>query len=214
MKNGKKQLFKKLKGEINDEKVLWAMEQVPRELFVSTLNQYLAYEDIALPIGGGQTISQPLIVAMMTSALELRGAERVLEVGTGSGFQAAVLSLMVPRGRVITVERMPPLAQEAGEVLHSLGYRNVEVMTAGPTLGCLERAPFDAIIVTAASPRLPSSLLDQLAMGGRMVIPIGTLEDQNLVRAVRTSEGISLNYLGLCRFVPLIGEEAWPKSHR
>ena len=211
MKNSTKRLFQRLKREIGDEKVLWAMEQVPRELFVSTVNQHLAYEDIALPIGEGQTISQPLIVAMMTSALELRGAERVLEVGTGSGYQAAVLSLMVPRGKVITVERIPPLAQEAGEVLHSLGYRNVKVLPDGPVLGCPNEAPFDAIIVTAASPRLPHSLLDQLAVGGRMVIPIGTLEDQNLVRAVRTSEGISLNYLGLCRFVPLIGEEAWPR---
>ena len=186
------------------------MEQIPRERFISTDNQRLAYDDIALPIGEGQTISQPLIVAMMTSALELRGSERVLEVGTGSGYQAAVLSLLVPSGRVITVERVPSLAKKAADVLLSLGYLNVETFPVGSVLGCPKESPFDAVIVTAASPRLPSSLLDQLEIGGRMVIPVGSLLDQNLVRAVRTSEGISINEMGRCRFVPLIGEEAWP----
>lgn len=210
MNDGKKCLFRKLKAQIRDERVLWAMEQIPRERFISTDNQRLAYDDIALPIGESQTISQPLIVAMMTSALELTGSERVLEVGTGSGYQAAVLSLLVPSGKVITVERVPSLAKKAAHVLLSLGYLNVEAFPVGSVLGCPNESPFDAVIVTAASPRLPSSLLDQLEVGGRMVIPVGSLLDQNLVRVVKTSEGISLNQMGPCRFVPLIGEEAWP----
>lgn len=210
MDDEKRRLFSKLKAQISDEHVLWAMEQIPRERFISNENQRLAYEDIALPIGESQTISQPLIVAMMTSALALRGSERVLEVGTGSGYQAAVLSLLVPRGKVITVERVPSLAKKAADVLLSLGCLNVEAFPVGSVLGCPKESPFDAVIVTAASPRLPSSLLDQLEIGGRMVIPVGSLLDQNLVRAVRTSEGISLNEMGRCRFVPLIGEEAWP----
>ena len=210
----KKRLFQSLRHEISDERVLSAMEQVPRELFVPLAIKHLAYEDIPLPIGEGQTISQPFIVAVMTGALELHRSERVLEVGTGSGYQAAVLSLLAPSGKIITVERVPSLAHGAEETLGSLGCHNVEVLMAGPTLGCPERAPFDAIIVTAASPRLPQSLVDQLAVGGRMVIPIGNLEDQELVRVMRTSEGVSVSYMGLCRFVPLIGQEAWPQTFR
>lgn len=214
MTDTKKRLFQSLRREISDERVLWAMEQVPRELFVPAASKYLAYRDIPLPIGEGQTISQPLIVAVMTGVLELHGSERVLEVGAGSGYQAAVLSLLAPRGKVVTVERIPTLAHGAEKTLGSLGYHNVEVLMAGPTLGCPERSPFDAIIVTAASPRLPQGLVDQMAVGGRMVIPIGTLEDQELVKVIRTSEGVSVSYMGLCRFVPLIGQEAWPMTFR
>ncbi len=212
LKDAKRKLFRKLKLEIGDERVMKAMERVPRELFVPPAHRHLAYEDIPLPIGEGQTISQPFIVALMTSVLRLSSSEWVLEVGTGSGYQAAVLSHLVTEGRVVTVERVPALAHNAEDVLRSLGYSNVEVLTAGPTLGCPEKAPYDAIIVTAASPKLPQGLIDQLAVGGRMVIPIGTLEDQELVLAIRTSEGVSVSYMGLCRFEPLIGQEAWPKS--
>ena len=207
----KKRLFRKLKLEIGDERVMKAMERVPRELFVPPAHRHLAYEDIPLAIGEGQTISQHFIVALMTSVLRLSSSEWVLEVGTGSGYQAAVLSHLVTEGSVVTVERVPALAHNAGEALRSLGYSNVEVLTAGPTLGCPEKAPYDAIIVTAASPKLPQGLIDQMAVGGRMVIPIGTLKDQELVLAIRTSEGVSVSYMGLCRFVPLIGQEAWPK---
>ena len=208
----KSSLFRYLRKEINDEKVLVAMEQVPRELFVSRECRHLAYKDTAQPIGAGQTISQPFIVALMTSALELRGLERVMELGTGSGYQAAILSRLVPQGRVLSLERIPSLANEAADLLRQLECSNVIVRTSGGTLGCPEAAPFDAIVVGAAAPRLPLSLLDQMALGGRMVIPIGTLKDQELVKVLKTSEGPSLRMLGPCRFVPLIDKEAWPED--
>jgi protein-L-isoaspartate(D-aspartate) O-methyltransferase len=137
----------------------------------------------------------------------------VLEVGTGSGYQAAVLSLLVPDGRILTVERVPTLAEHARALLKELGFQNVEVELAGPALGCPDRAPFDAIIVTAASPRIPDSLVSQLAVGGRLVIPVGSLSKQEMVQALRTSEGLSLRLLGPCRFVPLINDrEAFPET--
>jgi protein-L-isoaspartate(D-aspartate) O-methyltransferase len=149
---------------------------------------------------------------MMTQALELRDTDRVLEVGTGSGYQAAVLSLLVPNGHLVTVERVPALADRARALLKELGYANVTVELAGPTLGCPGRAPFDAIVVTAAAPRLPPSLVDQLALGGRLVAPVGSREQQELVQARRTGEGVSLRLLGPCRFVPLLGPEAFPEG--
>ena len=189
------------------------MEKVPRELFVPLESQHMAYLDQPLGIGEGQTISQPYMVALMSSALELGGQERVLDVGTGSGYQAAILSLLVPGGRVITVERVPVLAERARALLQELGYHNVEVELAGPTLGCPHRAPFDAILVAAASPRLPDSLLSQLAIGGRLVIPVGSLDQQELVQALRTEEGLSVRLFGPCRFVPLIDDkEAFPEA--
>ena len=171
----------------------------------------MAYLDLPLGIGEGQTISQPYIVALMVAALGLQSHEKVLEVGAGSGYQAAVLSLLVPQGQVCTVELVPPLAQRADKLLRELGYNNVRVELAGPTLGCLNHGPFDAIIVAAASPKLPESLVSQLAVGGRLVIPVGTLEQQELVHAVRTDEGLSVSMMGPCRFVPLIGREAFPQ---
>jgi protein-L-isoaspartate(D-aspartate) O-methyltransferase len=188
------------------------MEQVPRELFVPPDSRHLAYLDIPLGIGEGQTISQPFIVALMTEALRLQGDERVLEVGTGSGYQAAILSLLAPRGRVITVERMPLLAEQARALLHRLGHNNVTVELAGPALGAPQHAPFDAIIVTAASPKFPEPLVSQLAVGGRLVIPVGTLENQELMQVLRTDEGVSVRWLGPCRFVPLIGQDAFPEA--
>ena len=189
------------------------MEQVPRELFVPPESRNLAYKDAPLPIGQNQTISQPFIVAVMTSALELRGGEKVMEVGTGCGYQAAILSLLVPRGRVLTLERFPQLKRSAENVLRSLGYCNVDVNLAGGTLGCTGKAPYDAIIVTAAAPKLPPVLLDQMPVGGRMVIPIGTIIEQELVKVVRTGEGHTVTMLGPCRFVPLIGPDAWPSGY-
>ena len=211
--SAKKKLFSKLRKEMGDERVLSAMEQVPRELFVPADIRRLAYDDIALPIGEGQTISQPFIVALMTSALELKARDRVLELGTGSGYQAAILSTLVPQGRVLTFERLPSLAESAEALLRSLGCENVEVRTVGETLGCPEKAPFDAIIVTAASPNLPQSLLVQLALGGRLVIPIGSMAEQELTKVVRTDEGHTVRMLGPCRFVPLIGQGAWPVEY-
>ena len=171
----------------------------------------MAYLDLPLGIGEGQTISQPYIVALMVAALGLQSHERVLEVGTGSGYEAAILSLLVPQGRVCTVELVPSLAERARNLLLELGYDDVRVELAGPTLGCSDHAPFDAIIVAAASPKLPESLVSQLAVGGRLVIPVGTLEQQHLVHAIRTDEGLSVRMMGPCRFVPLIGREAFPQ---
>ena len=206
----RKSLFSSLWRNMRAESVIRAMERVPRERFVPPESRHMAYLDTPLSIGEGQTISQPYIVALMAAALGLRGRDRVLEVGTGSGYQAAILSLLVPQGRVVSVELVPVLAERARGILRELGYGNVEVQAAGPTMGCPGRAPFDAIIVAAASPRLPKSLLSQLAPGGRLVIPVGTLEQQDLVQVLRTDEGLSISMLGPCRFVPLIGWEAFP----
>ena len=207
----KRELFRKLLRNIPSETVIRAMEQVPRELFVPQDSRHMAYLDLPLSIGEGQTISQPYVVAMMTEAMELSGGDRVLEIGTGSGYQTAILSALTPRGRVVTMERVPALMQQARQRLEELGYRNVEVQLAGSSLGCPSKGPYDAIIVTAAAPRLPKSLISQLAIGGRLVIPVGTLSQQELVQARRTDEGLSLRVLGPCRFVPLLGAEAFPQ---
>jgi protein-L-isoaspartate(D-aspartate) O-methyltransferase len=207
----RKKLFSSLKRNMRSESVIQVMERVPRERFVPPESRHLAYLDLPLSISEGQTISQPYIVALMVAALGLQGHEKVLEVGTGSGYQAAILSLLVPQGRVCTVELVPNLAERARKLLRELGYDNVGVELAGPTLGCSHHAPFDAIIVAAASPKLPESLVSQLAVGGRLVIPVGTLEQQDLVHAIRTDEGLSVHMMEPCRFVPLIGREAFPK---
>ena len=209
--DSKRELFHKLLRNISSETVIRAMEQVPRERFVPQDSRHMAYLDLPLSIGEGQTISQPYIVAMMTEAMELSGGDRVLEIGTGSGYQTAILSALTPRGRVVTMERVPALMQQARQRLEELGYRNVEVQLAGSSLGCPSKGPYDAIIVTAAAPRLPKSLISQLAIGGRLVIPVGTLSQQELVQARRTDEGLSLRVLGPCRFVPLLGAEAFPQ---
>ncbi len=209
--NPKRELFRKLLRNIPSETVIRAMEDVPRELFVPQDSRHMDYLDLPLSIGEGQTISQPYIVAMMTEAMELSGGDRVLEIGTGSGYQTAILSALTPRGRVVSMERVPALMQQARQRLQELGYRNVEVQQAGSSLGCPSKGPYDAIIVTAAAPRLPESLLSQLAIGGRLVIPVGTLSQQELVQARRTDEGLSLRVLDPCRFVPLLGTEAFPQ---
>ena len=207
----RKVLFSYLRRKVRPESVIEAMERVPRERFVPPESRHMAYLDIPLSIGEGQTISQPYIVALMVSALRLQSNDKVLEVGTGSGYQAAILSLLVPQGRVCTVELVPHLADRARNLLQKLGYDNLGVERAGSGLGCPAQAPFDAIVVAAASPKLPDSLLSQLAVGGRLVIPVGTLEQQELVQAIRTDEGVSVGMMGPCRFVPLIGWEAFPK---
>ena len=210
MERGKRRLFEGLRSEIGAGRVLDAMERVPREMFVPARSRHLSYEDIPLPIGEGQTISQPYIVALMTHALDLKKEDRVLELGTGSGYQAAILSLLCRK--VYSVERIPVIAKRAISLLASLGYGNVDVRMAGDTLGCPEEAPFDAIIVTAGTPRLPRDLLEQMAPGGRMLMPVGSQLEQRLTKVVSTDDSYSVSDLGPCRFVPLLGKGAWDES--
>ncbi len=192
---------------ICDKRVLDAMRTVPRHLFVPEQYRAEAYEDIPLPIGHQQTISQPYMVAVMLEALALAGDERVLEVGTGSGYQAALLGRLA--GQVYTVEIIPELAQTALEVLSSLGYENVQVVTANGSVGWEAGAPYDAIIVAAASPVVPPSLLEQLQEGGRLLLPVGDCWNQTLLRVRKQRGKILTEDLGGCAFVPLVGEEGW-----
>jgi protein-L-isoaspartate(D-aspartate) O-methyltransferase len=183
------------------------MRCVPRERFVPPESHHSAYEDRPLPIGCEQTISQPFIIALMTEALELTGREKVLEVGTGSGYQAAILAQLARL--VITTERIKPLAEKAKKTLDSLGYTNIEVYLAEETLGWRKEAPYDAIMVTAGAPRVPADLVAQLAIGGRLVIPVGSLHIQELCKITRGSKKSVTENLGGCRFVSLIGKGAW-----
>ncbi len=196
---------------VRDPGVLDAMQRVPRHEFVSEDMMAGAYADQPLPIGEGQTISQPYMVAAMTEAAALVGTERVLEVGTGSGYQAAVLSLLARE--VHSVENVVSLAKAAQLRLAKLGYRNVAVHCGDGTLGLEQAAPFDAIVVTAAAPRIPPPLVEQLAEGGRLVIPVGPATEQELV-LVRKLEGRATSEtLHYCRFVPLLGRYGWPSPH-
>ena len=204
----RRRLLDDIRERLGDVRVLRAMEQVERSEFVPASSAGLAYEDIALPIGEGQTISQPYIVALMVDALEVKATDRVLEVGTGSGYQAAVLARMA--GEVVTVERLPSLAKSARLRLESLGIDNVSVHESGPELGWPAKAPYDTIIVSAAAPKLPRGLVDQLVVRGRLIVPVGSRESQELMKVVRTPEGFSVRTMEACRFVPLIGRDAWP----
>jgi protein-L-isoaspartate(D-aspartate) O-methyltransferase len=208
----RERLLAELAGDVKDTRVLDAIRRVPREEFVDRDIRHAAYENRPLPIGHGQTISQPLIVALMAQALLLTGEEKVLEVGTGSGYQAAVLSLLARQ--VVTVERVASLAQAAAERLERLGYPNVEVHAVEEVLGWPDGAPYDAIVVAAAAPEVPLALLNQLAAGGRLVIPVGARDLQELVRIVKTPDGAQRHNLGPCRFVPLLGSSAWPERRR
>ena len=193
---------------VSDARVLQAMRDVPREAFLPPELADLAYDDRPLPIEAGQTISQPYIVAVMTEALRLTGSETVLEIGTGSGYAAAVLARVARH--VYTIERHAELADLARERLAALGITNVDVRCDDGTLGWPEHAPFDAIVVAASGPELPQALLDQLTIGGRLVIPVGTSRAQELVRVTRTSEdAFKREELGAVQFVPLIGEQGW-----
>jgi protein-L-isoaspartate(D-aspartate) O-methyltransferase len=195
---------------IASQRVLDAMDRVPRERFLAGGMQAQAYADRALPIECGQTISQPYIVALMTEALELTGDERVLEIGTGSGYQTAVLAELARE--VITIERHAELSQHARQVLEELGYRNIVAIAADGTLGWPERAPYDRIIVTAAARECPPALREQVVDGGVIVIPLGDSENQNLVQMRKRGEQWVTSSLSLCRFVPLIGQQGWPES--
>jgi protein-L-isoaspartate(D-aspartate) O-methyltransferase len=200
-------LLKQLRKKIPNEQVIEAMARVPREIFVPLEEREMAYEDTALPIGFAQTISQPYIIAVMTEALELTGTQKVLEVGTGSGYQTALLAELART--VITVEKIADLAERARTVLAKLDYRNIQVHLAGSTLGWPEEAPYDAIMVTAGAPRMPPELLAQLAVGGRMVIPVGSRYVQELYKVTRRSDETTIENLGGCLFVPLLGQGAW-----
>jgi len=192
---------------ITDQRVLAAMRKVPRHLFVSEALRDQAYGDFPLPIGDQQTISQPYIVAEMTQALQLSENDRVLEIGTGSGYQAAILAEIVYR--VYTIERIHSLLIKARRIFDHLRYHNIITRFGDGTVGWLEESPFDAIIVTAGAPRIPDSLIDQLAENGRMVVPVGDQHSQELVKTVRNQDGIHRSNLGGCRFVKLVGEKGW-----
>jgi len=195
---------------IKDPRVIAAMKKVPRHLFVSEPLRSQAYEDHPLLIEEKQTISQPYIVALMTESLRLTGHEEVLEIGTGSGYQTAILAELADK--VFTIERIPLLAEKARKRLEELGYKNIVYRIGDGSLGWPEEAPFDGILVSAAAPSIPQPLIDQLAMGGRLIIPVGDRLSQELVLVERVPEGIRKSFLGGVRFVDLIGKWGWSES--
>jgi len=203
----RQKLIDSLRDSIEDPRVLYALSRVARELFIPLDLQSSAYDDRPLSIKYGQTISQPYIVALMTQALDLKGCEKVLEVGTGSGYQSAILAELADS--VYSVERIAGLAESAKLLLAKLGYRNIVIGPAGEKLGWPAYAPYDAILVTAAAPEVHQDLLDQLKEGGKLVIPVGSRWEQELLRVTREKSGNTVERLGGCRFVPLIGRGAW-----
>ena len=202
-------LIKKIGSEIRDKRVLEVMSRIPRELFVPEGVRHQAYEDKPLPIGYEQTISQPYIIALMTEALELQGTEKVLELGTGSGYQTAILAELA--AEVISIERVPELVESAQAVLDNIGYRNIHIYLAEESLGRRHDAPYDAIMVTAGAPRIPDDLVAQLVNGGHMIIPVGTKYMQELCKVTKHTDKTTVQNLGGCRFVSLIGKDAWGK---
>ena len=192
---------------IRDSEVIEAMKKVPRHLFVEEALQSQGYSDHPLPIGEKQTISQPYMVALMTEALQLVGKEKVLEIGAGSGYQTAILAELGEK--VFSIERIRSLAIRARKLLYELGCFNVEIKIFDGTYGWVEEGPFDSIIVTAGAPDIPQPLIDQLTIGGRLVIPVGDAFVQDLIRITKTGEGIKREDLGGCRFVKLIGRYGW-----
>jgi protein-L-isoaspartate(D-aspartate) O-methyltransferase len=194
---------------ISDTRVIAAMAQIERHRFVDEALAVRAYEDKPLPIGARQTISQPFMVGLMTEALALRGTERVLEIGTGCGYQTAVLAELV--ANVFSVERISTLATAARQLLDTLGYYNVAIRVGDGTLGWTDEAPFEAIVVTAGTPQVPRPLISQLADGGRLVFPIGEEELQTLVRIRKEGTRLQEEYFGDCRFVKLVGRYGWER---
>lgn len=192
---------------IKDKRVLEAMGKVPRHLFMPEAIRHSAYDDMALPIGDEQTISQPYMVAVMTELLGLKGDEKVLEIGTGSGYQAAILAEL--SREVYTIERIPSLAGTARERLTAAGYENIHVIVADGTSGLEEEAPFDAIIITAAAPQIPDPLIGQLKDGGTIVAPVGERFSQILIKGKKEQGVLVQEYNTACVFVPLIGEHGW-----
>jgi len=192
---------------VKDPRLIAAMKKIPRHLFVEEALQSQAYTDHPLPIGEKQTISQPYMVALMTEALLLTGREKVLEIGTGSGYQTAILAELSEK--VFSVERIRPLAIRARKLLYELEYFNVEIKIFDGTFGWMEESPFDSILVTAGSPDIPETLIHQLAIGGKLVIPVGDAFVQDLFRVTKTEGGVKKEDLGGCRFVKLIGKYGW-----
>lgn len=197
---------------ITQNEVLHAMLTVPRHLFVAEALHSQAYTDYPLPIGEKQTISQPYMVALMTESLGLTGAERVLEIGTGSGYQTAILSMLVEK--VYTIERISVLAAKARKLFDDLHCSNVIVRVADGTTGWPDEAPFDAIITTAGSPQVPSAYIEQLKTGGRLIIPVGDEESQKLLKITKRADGVTTEVLGGCKFVKLIGKHGWQAEKR
>jgi protein-L-isoaspartate(D-aspartate) O-methyltransferase len=197
---------------IRDQRVIDAMLKIPRHLFVQEAMADQAYSDSPLPIGDRQTISQPYMVALMTELVMLKGGERVLEIGTGSGYQAAILASLVDK--VYTIERFRPLALQARKVLDSLRLLNVNLRIGDGSEGWPEEAPFDAILVTAGAPEVPQKLLEQLSIGGRLVIPVGNQYDQVLKRITRTADSFLSEHSVACRFVKLVGKSGWCSDDR
>jgi len=197
---------------VADPRVLAALRQVPRHLFIPQHVWDQAYNDYPLPIGADQTISQPYIVALMTEILEVKETDRILELGTGSGYQAAILAELA--AQVFSIDRMGDLASRAKTMLDSLGYNNVQIRVGDGTLGWPEEMPFDGIIVTAGAPKVPRPLTEQLALGGRLVIPVGDVWSQTLTCVRKTESGLKFEYHGGCRFVRLIGKYGWPEGQQ
>ena len=194
---------------IKDLRLLEVMSRVPRHLFVQESLQHRAYGDTPLPIGENQTISQPYIVGAMTEALDLKGEERVLEIGTGSGYQTAIIAELCRQ--VFTIERLNNLSRKAQNILESLSYMNIVFKMFDGTYGWPDQAPFDAILITASAPEIPDSLVKQLGDGGRLVAPIGEADKQKLVVLTKNGDRVSSRGLGHCKFVPLIGKYGWPQ---
>lgn len=207
----KNQLIQSLGIRITNQNIVAAIARVPRHCFIPENLHSQAYDDRPLSIGYNQTISQPYIVALMTEALDLKKSDRVLELGTGSGYQTAILAELA--GYVISVERIPPLITLAKKILFTkLEYKNIELHHAEKTLGWIKGQPYDAIIVTAGAPNIPQVLIDQVNIAGRMVIPIGTKWNQSLIKLTKFQDHNEIHNLGGCRFVPLIGEGSWDES--
>lgn len=196
---------------ITDKRVIDAMRKVPRHLFLDESLWYKAYDDMALPSGEGQTVSQPYMVAVMTELLELNGNEKVLEIGTGSGYQAAILAEISKE--VYTVERFRILSDNANKILSTLGYNNINFLSGDGTLGWPKAAPFDRILVTAGAPQLPEPLVSQLSEGGIIVAPVGDRFSQQLVKGIKTEGKLNKEYHTPCIFVPLVGEYGWKEEY-
>lgn len=211
--HAKQELRKVLQSRgVSSTRVLEAMDAVPREEFVPAELSDQAWDNIALPVGHEQTISQPLMVALMTQELDLRGHESILEIGTGTGYQTAILAQLARQ--VVTIERIPELAAAAQVLLARLGYQNVEFHVGDGTLGCPEQSPFDAILVTAGAPGIPDPLYQQLRIGGRLVVPVGDEIQQQLLVVEKTPAGRTIRDAGGCRFVRLVGAAGWQSGPR
>jgi protein-L-isoaspartate(D-aspartate) O-methyltransferase len=195
---------------IKDLPVMEVLSRVPRHLFVNSSLQHRAYGDCPLPIGENQTISQPYIVALMTQVLDLKGEERVLEIGTGSGYQTAILAELA--SQVFTIERVKPLFKKSKKLLEDLKYKNIVFKTFDGTYGWRDQSPFDAILISAATPSIPESLIEQLADKGRLVAPVGERESQDLVVLNKNGDRVMERKIGSCKFVPLIGKFAWSEE--